>query len=53
VTVGYSGTPLPTKLGSRAGHVLVVVDELVDNKVCAIDENWSGLRIVHRRENRR
>jgi hypothetical protein len=25
---------------------------LVDNKVCAIDETWSGLRIVHRVENR-
>jgi hypothetical protein len=25
---------------------------LVDNKVCAIDATWSGLRIVHRRENR-
>jgi hypothetical protein len=23
---------------------------LVDNKVCAIDEVWSGLRIVWRRE---
>ncbi len=26
---------------------------LVDNKVCAIDETWSGLRLVVRRENRR
>jgi hypothetical protein len=25
---------------------------LVDNKVCAIDETWSGLRLVHRIENR-
>ena len=25
---------------------------LVDNKVCAIDETWSGLRVVWRRENR-
>ncbi len=25
---------------------------LVDNKVCAIDDTWSGLRIVWRRENR-
>jgi hypothetical protein len=23
---------------------------LVDNKVCAIDETWSGLRLVLRRE---
>jgi hypothetical protein len=26
---------------------------LVDNKVCAIDDTWSGLRLVVRRENRR
>jgi hypothetical protein len=26
--------------------------ELVDNKVCAIDETWSGLRLVIRRERR-
>jgi hypothetical protein len=25
---------------------------LVDNKVCAIDTTWSGLRVVWRRENR-
>ena len=25
---------------------------LVDNKVCAIDDTWSGLRVVWRRENR-
>ena len=25
---------------------------LVDNKVCAIDETWSGLRLVHRLEDR-
>ncbi len=25
---------------------------LVDNKVCAIDTTWSGLRLVHRLENR-
>ena len=26
---------------------------LVDNKVCAIDATWSGLRVVVRRENRK
>lgn len=26
---------------------------LVDNKVCAIDRDWSGLRLVVRKENRR
>ncbi len=25
---------------------------LVDNKICAVDEDWSGLRFVHRREDR-
>jgi hypothetical protein len=25
---------------------------IVDNKVCAIDETWSGLRFVVRKENR-
>jgi hypothetical protein len=25
---------------------------LVDNKVCAVDETWSGLRLVIRREHR-
>jgi hypothetical protein len=24
----------------------------VDNKVCAIDQTWTGLRLVIRRENR-
>lgn len=25
---------------------------LVDNKICAIDENWSGLRFVYRKQDR-
>jgi hypothetical protein len=29
---------------------VVLPSGLVDNKVCAIDETWSGLRVVHRRE---
>jgi hypothetical protein len=29
---------------------VVLPTGLVDNKVCAIDETWSGLRVVHRRE---
>jgi hypothetical protein len=69
---GYSGTPLPKKLGIRAGDRLLLLEApehlaallgalpqgvtisagLVDNKVCAIDETWSGLRCVIRRENR-
>ncbi len=31
---------------------VVLAKGLVDIKVAAIDANWSGLRIVHRRENR-
>ena len=60
---GYSGTPLPQKLGlkpgARFGLVAPPVTEndvravglaagLVDNKVCAIDDVWSGLRFVYR-----
>jgi hypothetical protein len=47
----------------RASGMATTVDEnavraaalplgLVDNKVCAIDETWSGLRVVWRRERR-
>jgi hypothetical protein len=32
---------------------LGLANHLVDNKVCAIDETWSGLRLVIRREDRR
>ena len=45
---GYSGTPLQKKLGMKPGHRLILSDVLVDNKVCAIDETWSGLRFVYR-----
>jgi hypothetical protein len=37
VTAGYSGTPLARKLG------------LVDVNVCAVDEIWSGLKLVVRK----
>jgi hypothetical protein len=81
--VGYSGTPLPQKLGIKEGHRIALVSApegfedvlgvlptgamlgteqtirdvalptgLVDNKVCAIDETWSGLRLVIRKEHR-
>lgn len=29
-----------------------LAEGLVDNKICAVDGDWSGLRFVHRRENR-
>jgi len=37
VRAGYSGTPLAKKMG------------LVDVKVCAVDEIWSGLKLVVRK----
>jgi len=33
-------------------HELFLPTGMVDNKVCAIDETWSGLRFVVRKENR-
>ncbi len=49
---GYSGTPLATKLGITEDTVREVFLplSLVDNKVCAIDDVWSALRVVWRRE---
>ena len=44
---GYSGTPLPQKLGLKPGARFGLAG-LVDNKVCAIDDVWSGLRFVYR-----
>ena len=45
-------SPLATDL--REGHVRAygLSRGLVDNKICAIDEDWSGLRFVVRKENR-
>ena len=54
---GYSGTPLPKKLGIIEGSRGVPVTLLENgvrelglaaNKGCAIDERWSGLRFVYR-----
>jgi hypothetical protein len=57
MAVGYSGTPLAKKLGIEDGHEVVLREVflpigLVDNKVCAIDDTWSGLRVVWRTERR-
>ncbi len=51
---GYSGTPLPKKLGIKEDTIRDVALPLglVDNKVCAVDETWSGLRIVYRLKDR-
>ena len=55
---GYSGKPLSRKLGLKPGFRIFVdsapVDYrdialplgLVDIKVCAVDETWSGLKFV-------
>jgi hypothetical protein len=37
-----------TDLGEGAVRELGLATGLVDNKVCAIDATWSGLRFVHR-----
>ncbi len=41
-----------TDLTENAVRDVALPKGLVDNKVCAIDETWSGLRLVIRRENR-
>jgi hypothetical protein len=43
----------PTDLTEDVPREIGIAHGLVDNKVCAIDETWSGLRLVHRLENRR
>jgi len=45
-------SPLSTEL--RESHVRSTGLEggLVDNRICAVDEDWSGLRFVYRREDR-
>jgi hypothetical protein len=41
-----------TDLSDGAVRELGLATGLVDNKVCAIDETWSGLRFVYRLANR-
>lgn len=41
-----------TDVTENAVREVALPTGLVDNKVCAIDETWSGLRLVIRRENR-
>jgi hypothetical protein len=43
---------LPTDLTENVVRELGLSAGLVDNKVCAIDEVWSGLRFVYRLEDR-
>ena len=42
------GSGVATDLGDGAVREVGLATGLVDNKVCAIDETWSGLRFVYR-----
>jgi hypothetical protein len=42
----------PTDMTDQVVRDVALPTGLVDNKVCAIDETWSGLRLVIRRANR-
>ena len=41
---------VPTDMTEDTVREVALPVGLVDNKVCAIDETWSGLRVVWRRE---
>lgn len=43
---------VPTDMTEDVVRELGLPLGMVDNKVCAIDDTWSGLRLVWRRENR-
>jgi hypothetical protein len=43
---------VPTDMSDDVVREVALPTGLVDNKVCAIDETWSALRLVIRRENR-
>ena len=43
---------MPTDITEDRVREVALPAGLVDNKVCAIDETWSGLRCVIRRQNR-
>ena len=47
---GSSG--VPTDITEDVVRDVGVARGMVDNKVCAIDETWSGLRLVYRRDDR-
>ena len=44
---------VPTDMTEDVVREVCLPRGLVDNKVCAIDETWSGLRVVHRVERRK
>ena len=43
---------LPTEITEDTVREVALPLGLVDIKVCAVDEKWSGLKLVIRRENR-
>jgi hypothetical protein len=43
---------LPTDMTDQVVRDVALPTGLVDNKVCAIDDTWSALRLVIRRKNR-
>jgi hypothetical protein len=43
---------VPTDMSDNVVREVALPTGLVDNKVCAIDETWSALRLVVRRRNR-
>jgi hypothetical protein len=45
-------SPITTDLSDDVVREVGLAAGLVDNKVCAIDETWSGLRFVYRRADR-
>ena len=45
-------SPIPGDLVEQDLRDRILPTGLVDNKVCAIDEDWSGLRFVARKEHR-
>ena len=51
-TVPKHVAKVPTDMTEDVVREVALPIGLVDNKVCAIDETWSGLRVVWRRERR-
>lgn len=43
---------VPTDVTEDVVRAIALAGGLVDNKVCAIDETWSGLRLVYRLKDR-
>jgi hypothetical protein len=43
---------VPTDLTEDVVREVALANGLVDNKVCAIDDTWSGLRLVYRLRDR-